>query len=86
MYIKEWEKAPSLSKAKIGDVYIYPDKVKVVCHCDIKGKKIVESTWSSEVNGIKIDLTRTHPENMRKRFDLLKENLMLSTSKDVVEE
>lgn len=36
MYISDIKKIPKTKDQKIGDIYILPDGVQVVCHCPIK--------------------------------------------------
>lgn len=79
-YINDIKEIPTKSKQQIGDIYILPDAVKLVCACEDHGKKIEDKEKIVTVHGVKIDITKTHPVNMKKRFDETKEKIMMMSS------
>lgn len=82
MYLSDVKNLPKTKDQKIGDLYIFPDGVKVVCHCPVKWKKLVACEWKSVVNGIEIDITKSHPDNIKKKFDALKEKIHWAVTVD----
>jgi len=82
MYISDIKDIPKTKDQKVGDLYILPDGIQVVCHCPIKWKKIVKKDWECVVNGVKIDMTKSHPDNIKKKFDALKEKIHWSVTVD----
>lgn len=79
-YINNIKEIPTKSKQNIGEIYILPDAVKVVCACDENWKTIKDKEVIVNVHGAKIDMTKTHPLNMKKRFDETKEKIMMMSS------
>lgn len=76
MYVADVKDIPKAKDQKIGDIYILPDGVQVVCHCPIKWKKVVKKEWKCVVNWIEIDMTKSHPLNIKKKFDDLKTKIV----------
>lgn len=82
MYISDIKDIPKTKDQKIGDIYILPDGVQVVCHCPIKWKKIVKKDWKCIVNGVKIDITKLHPINIKAKFDAMKAKIVSAVVDD----
>lgn len=74
MILNDVSEIPSLNSLNIGQLIRLPGSTKVVCTCEVNGKKLIDVP-PQIVNGVKIDITKSHPMNIRGKIDAIKQTL-----------